>query len=189
MKSKTSTKLCHHHYTIYLPFYKGFMFRVNYSSNIIFFKHLSRLSGHNWMEASITSMLDWYYQQGIQVSILDNILITGIQDSTELVPQLCFCLKFRTGCWANQYPGSRLTVVQFLDALASLRSILFTNWVTKGRHLFKKTFSFGHCPNHLNPPPWPQLGQLGPFFSDVKIQDLKVTVGRGGRYINNLKNS
>ena len=36
MKSKTSTKLCHHHYTIYLPFYKGFMFRVNYSSNIIF---------------------------------------------------------------------------------------------------------------------------------------------------------
>ena len=33
----------------------------------------------------------------------------------------------------------------------------------------KKTFSFGHCPNHLNPsPPCPQFGQLGPFFSDVK---------------------
>ena len=27
----------------------------------------------------------------------------------------------------------------------------------------KKTFSFRHCPNHLNPP-WPQFGQLGPFF-------------------------
>ena len=61
----------------------------------------------------------------------------------------------------------------------------------------KKTFSFGRCPNHLNPPTDP--GQLGPFFLDVKIQDLKVTgehkkkicknVGRGGKYINNLKNS
>ena len=29
------------------------------------------------------------------------------------------------------------------------------------------------------PPPWPQFGQLGPFFSDVKIQDLKVTWGEG----------
>ena len=28
----------------------------------------------------------------------------------------------------------------------------------------KKTFSFGHCPNHLNPPPWPQFRQLGPLF-------------------------
>ena len=27
----------------------------------------------------------------------------------------------------------------------------------------KKTFSFGHCPNHLTPP-WPPLEQLGPFF-------------------------
>ena len=38
----------------------------------------------------------------------------------------------------------------------------------------KKTFSFGHCPNHLNPPPDPNSGNLV-FFSDVKIQDLKVT--------------
>ena len=42
----------------------------------------------------------------------------------------------------------------------------------------KKKFSFGYCPNHLNsPPPWPQFRLLGPFFSDVKIQDLKVTWG------------
>ena len=41
----------------------------------------------------------------------------------------------------------------------------------------KKNFSFGHCPNHLTlPPPWPQFGQLGPFFSEVKIQDLKVSL-------------
>ena len=32
----------------------------------------------------------------------------------------------------------------------------------------KKTFSFGHCPNHLNPPPWPQFGQLGPLFFTPK---------------------
>ena len=40
----------------------------------------------------------------------------------------------------------------------------------------KETFSFGHCPNYLTPPPWPQFGQLGPLFSDVKIQDLKVSL-------------
>ena len=51
----------------------------------------------------------------------------------------------------------------------------------------KKTFSFGHCPNYLTP--WPQFGQLGHLFSDVTIQDLKVNVQRGGKHINNLKNS
>ena len=40
----------------------------------------------------------------------------------------------------------------------------------------KKTFSFGHCPNHLNPPPSPQFGQLGPLFLEVEIQDLKVSL-------------
>ena len=37
----------------------------------------------------------------------------------------------------------------------------------------KKTFSFGHCPNHLNPPPWPQFGQLGPFFRTSKFKIWK----------------
>ena len=46
----------------------------------------------------------------------------------------------------------------------------------------KKHF-FRALPESPNPPPWPQFGQLGPFFPDVKIQDLKVTWGRGGRYI------
>ena len=56
----------------------------------------------------------------------------------------------------------------------------------------KKTFSFGHCPNYLNPP-WPQFGQLGPFFSEVKIQDLKVSLEIKILYIIlyicNIKNS
>ena len=26
------------------------------------------------------------------------------------------------------------------------------------------------------PPPWPQFGQLGPLFSEVEIQDLKVSL-------------
>ena len=43
----------------------------------------------------------------------------------------------------------------------------------------KKTFSFGHCPNHLSPPPDPNAGNLVLFFPDVKIQDLKVTWGGG----------
>ena len=60
----------------------------------------------------------------------------------------------------------------------------------------KKTFSFGHCPNYLNPPPWPEFGQLGPLFSDVKIQDLKISLELkilyilyNILYICNLKNS
>ena len=40
----------------------------------------------------------------------------------------------------------------------------------------KKTFSLGHCPNHLTPP-------LTPIRATWSL------VGRGGRYINNLKNS
>ena len=62
----------------------------------------------------------------------------------------------------------------------------------------KKTFSFRYCPNHLppRPPPWPQFGQLGPLFSEVEIQDLKVSLKLKTLYILynilyicNLKNS
>merc|ERR1719422_2562036 len=65
---------------------------------------------------------------------------------------------------------------------------------TKGRHQLKKTFSFGHCPNHLNHPPLTPIQATWSFFSDAKILRLtkkKVckNVGRGGRYVNNLKNS
>ena len=37
----------------------------------------------------------------------------------------------------------------------------------------KKTFSFEHCPNHLNPPPDPNLGNLVLFFY-VKNDLLRV---------------
>ena len=60
----------------------------------------------------------------------------------------------------------------------------------------KKTFSFGHCPNHLTPPPDPNSGNLVLFFSEVKIQDLKVSLELkllyilyNILYICNLKNS
>ena len=60
----------------------------------------------------------------------------------------------------------------------------------------KKTCSFGHCPNHLNPPPWPEFRQLGPLFSEVEIQDLKISLELRILYIlynilhiSNLKNS
>ena len=39
----------------------------------------------------------------------------------------------------------------------------------------KKTFSFGHCPNPPPPPPLTPIRATWSFFSDVKIQDLKVT--------------
>ena len=37
--------------------------------------------------------------------------------------------------------------------------------------------SFGFCPNYLQPPHSPQFGKLVQLFSDVEIQDLKVSLG------------
>ena len=44
----------------------------------------------------------------------------------------------------------------------------------KGRPQWKKNVFFRALPKLPNPPPWPQLGQLGPLFLEVEIQDLKV---------------
>ena len=56
----------------------------------------------------------------------------------------------------------------------------------KGRGQLKKNVFFRALPELPKPrPPGPNSGNLV-LFSDVKIQDLKVT---WGRYINNLKNS
>ena len=45
----------------------------------------------------------------------------------------------------------------------------------------KKNVFFRALPESPKPlPPWPQLGQLGPKFSDIKIKDLKVTWGQCG---------
>ena len=40
----------------------------------------------------------------------------------------------------------------------------------------KKNVFFRPLPESPKPPPWPQFGQLGPFFTDIKIQDLKVNL-------------
>ena len=39
----------------------------------------------------------------------------------------------------------------------------------------KKTFSFGHCPNHLNPPPDPNSGNLVLFFGRQKRRFARMT--------------
>ena len=46
-------------------------------------------------------------------------------------------------------------------------------WNTKGRHRNKKTFSFGHCPNHLNLPL--TLGDLVLFFGRQKRRFARMT--------------
>ena len=73
---------------------------------------------------------------------------------------------------------------------------IYKKFVCKGRGQQKKNF-FRALPEFPNPPPpWPQFGQLGPLFSDVKIQDLKVSLELkilymlyNILYICNLKNS
>ena len=47
----------------------------------------------------------------------------------------------------------------------------------QGRPQQKKNVSFRALPESPKlPPPSPQFGQLGPLFSEVKIQDLKVSL-------------
>ena len=68
-------------------------------------------------------------------------------------------------------------------------------WPLEKTSMKKKTFSFGHCPNYLKPPTTP-IRATWSFFSDVKIQDLKVSLELrilyilyNILYICNLKNS
>ena len=66
------------------------------------------------------------------------------------------------------HPSSRTTLT-----IVDSGSEIYTYWKSKqlGKtSKKKKTFSFGHCPNHLNPPPSPQFGQLGPFFRKSKFK-------------------
>ena len=71
--------------------------------------------------------------------------------------------------WAKLIKAEFLT--RFLCPIKSSKPINLREDINR-----KKTFSFGHCPNHLTPPLTPPTWS---FFSDVKIQDLKVTCGEG----------
>ena len=49
-------------------------------------------------------------------------------------------------------------------------------YIGLGKTSIQKNVFFRALPESPKPPPpCPQIGQLGPFFSDVIIQDLKVT--------------
>ena len=60
------------------------------------------------------------------------------------------------------------------------------------RHQYKKNAFFRAVPKPPNPPPDPNLGNLVLFFGRQNSRfesHLRTNVGRGGRYIDNLKNS
>ena len=65
----------------------------------------------------------------------------------------------------------------FLWSLPKQNDTLLSHVNQSGRGGFprKNCCSFGFCPNYL--PPFPQFGQLVQLFSDVEIQDLKVSLG------------
>ena len=51
-------------------------------------------------------------------------------------------------------------------------------------------FSFGHCPNYLSPPPFPQFGQLVPLFLDVKNDVLaRITEPSNDDYDNGVSDN
>ena len=83
--------------------------------------------------------------------------------------------------WAKLIKAEFLT--RFLCPIKSSKPINLREDINR-----KKTFSFGHCPNHLNPPD-PNSGNLVLFFRTSKFKIWKSLEGRGGRYINNLKNT
>ena len=69
--------------------------------------------------------------------------------------------------WAKLIKAEFLT--RFLCPIKSSKPINLREDINR-----KKTFSFGHCPNHL-PPPWPQFGQLGPLFLRQKRRFARMT--------------
>ena len=103
-------------------------------------------------------------------------------------PHLSLCLR---GRWRRLMWRWRPSIVDsvwedFGGRLADIREEI--NW--------KKNVLFRALPELPNPPPWPQFGQLGPLFSEVEIQDLKVSLELrilyilyNILYICNLKNS
>ena len=69
----------------------------------------------------------------------------------------------------NHLNGSQGSITWYKGCQGSLLGVQWSQGDLREDINRKKTYSFGHCPNPLNPPPpWPQFGQLGPFFSDVK---------------------
>ena len=54
--------------------------------------------------------------------------------------------------------------VLHLCSNAGMPSVAGSIYVLGKTSVEKKTFSFGHCPNHLNPPPDPNSGNLVLFF-------------------------
>ena len=56
-----------------------------------------------------------------------------------------------------------------------LFAVFVISFQVLGKDSIKKTFSFGHCPNHLTPPLTP-IRATWSYFSEVNIQDLKVSL-------------
>ena len=68
-----------------------------------------------------------------------------------------------------------VTRYRFLEKSSNKRMLTYTYLLLREDIRRKKTFSFGHCPNHLNPPSWPQFGQLGPLFLRQKQRFARMT--------------
>ena len=77
------------------------------------------------------------------------------------------CLE-RSADLAEWLYGQNVGVGKWMDD--SPQTVMTTSRPHKGRHQQKKTFSFEHCPNHLNPPlPDPNSGNLVLFFRTLKF--------------------
>ena len=107
-------------------------------------------------------------------------------------PQSNYCGRIRRRSRCSNHSRLSQLLIIFSPNQIKQDHLRMNNSTGSNNHLRKdinrkQTFSFRHCPNNLTPPPLTQIRAT--FFSDIKIQDLKVNVGRGGKYINNLKNS
>ena len=74
----------------------------------------------------------------------------------------------------------RTTYIQPTDRTIDHNLFHTTLCSTFGKTSIQKKRFFGPCPNHLTPPPLTPIWATWSFFSDVKIQDLKVTLQKCG---------
>ena len=80
----------------------------------------------------------------------------------------------KTGWTENNLLFRRLDKRMQIFAICSFTDTLLI--IVKEGVNEKKNVFFRALPESPKPPPWPEFGQLGPLFSEVEIQDLKISL-------------
>ena len=145
-----------------------------------------------WEKATAQVCLISVKRRGLQFPMLLLFIhLAACLCATLPCPVAHLVMRWRVAEHPIEYLGAS-TIWPFQQVGFKQNQFFAFNYIKGRPQLKKKRF----LSNYLNPPPWPQFGQLGPLFSEVEIQDLKVSLELkilyilyNILYICNLKNS